>query len=34
VVGKPVTELAGGSAALAFDGRGGLVLEARSHRPL
>lgn len=34
VVGRPVTALAGGSAALAFDGRGGLVLEERSGRPV
>ena len=32
VVGAPVSGLATGSAALAFDGRGGLVLEQRSHR--
>ena len=32
VVGVPVAGLAAGEAALAFDGRGGLVLEERSHR--
>lgn len=34
VVGVPVAGLAGGGAALAFDGRGGLVLEERSRRPV
>jgi ribonuclease D len=34
VVGRPVRALAAGGAALAFDGRGGLLLEERSHRPL
>jgi len=34
VVGHPVKALAAGSAALAFDGRGGLVLEERSRRPV
>jgi ribonuclease D len=33
LVGLPVAGLAEGAAALAFDGRGGLVLEERSHRP-
>jgi ribonuclease D len=34
MVGVAVLSLAEGDAALAFDGRGGLVLEARSHQPL
>jgi len=34
VVGEPLLRLAAGSAALAFDGRGGLVLEERSYRPV
>jgi ribonuclease D len=34
VVGRPVRALAGGAAALAFDGAGGLVLEERSRRPV
>lgn len=34
VVGHPVRALAGGAAALAFDGAGGLLLEERSHRPV
>ena len=34
VVGRPVKALAGGAAALAFDGAGGLLLEERSHRPV
>ncbi|HET9732884.1 MAG TPA: HRDC domain-containing protein [Acidimicrobiales bacterium] len=34
VVGRPVLELAAGNAALAFDGRGGLVVEVRSRRPI
>jgi ribonuclease D len=34
VVGDPVRRLARGDAALAFDGRGGLVLEERSRRPI
>jgi ribonuclease D len=33
LVGDPVRRLVAGQAALAFDGRGGLVLEARSHKP-
>ena len=33
VVGDPVRRLVAGQAALAFDGKGGLVLEARSFRP-
>lgn len=33
VVGQRVLSLAEGTSALAFDGRGGLVLEARSHQP-
>lgn len=34
VVGERLGRLVAGEAALAFDGRGGLVLEARSHRPV
>ncbi len=34
LVGEPIAQLAGGEAALAFDGGGQLVLEARSHKPL
>jgi len=34
LVGKPIAQLAGGDAALAFDGGGTLVLEARSRTPL
>ena len=34
LVGDPVRALAGGAAALAFDGRGNLILEARSHQPI
>jgi ribonuclease D len=33
VAGRPVQRLLLGEAALAFDGEGSLVLEARSHRP-
>ena len=33
VAGIPVRRLLDGNAALAFDGEGSLVLEARSHRP-
>jgi ribonuclease D len=33
-VGRPVRRLVDGEAALAFDGRGGLVIEARSHQPM
>jgi ribonuclease D len=33
-VGDAIRSLVGGGAALAFDGRGGLVLEERSGRPL
>jgi hypothetical protein len=33
VAGRPVQDLLRGTAALAFDGEGSLVLEARSHRP-
>ena len=33
VAGLPVKHLLEGDAALAFDGEGSLVLEARSHRP-
>jgi ribonuclease D len=34
LVGRPVRQLVDGGAALAFDGGGELVLEARSHRSL
>ena len=34
LVGNPVLKLAKGSAAVVFDGRGGLLLEERSGRPL
>lgn len=34
VVGRPLRKLLAGDAALAFDGKGGLVIEARSHREL
>ncbi|MEM9562194.1 MAG: ribonuclease D [Actinomycetota bacterium] len=34
LVGKPIAQLVGGDAAVAFDGDGNLVLEARSHRSL
>lgn len=34
MIGRPLRQLAEGKAALAFDGKGGLVLEARSHRPV
>jgi ribonuclease D len=33
LVGEPVRKLVAGEAALAFDGRGGLVLEERSRTP-
>jgi ribonuclease D len=33
VAGSPVSRLLEGNAALAFDGEGSLVLEARSHQP-
>lgn len=33
VVGEPIRRLVDGEAALAFDGRGGLVLEERAGRP-
>ena len=33
VVGDAVRDLVSGGAAIAFDGKGGLVLEARSHQP-
>ena len=33
VAGRPVQDLLKGNAAIAFDGEGGLVLEARSHQP-
>jgi ribonuclease D len=31
LLGEPIRQLVSGDAALAFDGRGGLVLEGRSH---
>src|SRR5690606_5209193 len=34
VAGEPVRRLLEGRAALAFDGEGSLVIEARSHRPV
>ena len=34
LVGEPVRRLVDGEAALAFDGKGGLLLEARSHTPV
>ena len=34
VVGEPIRQLVEGRAALAFDGNGGLVLEARSHEEI
>jgi len=34
LVGEPVRRLAAGEGALAFDGRGGLVIEARSGRAI
>jgi ribonuclease D len=34
VAGRPVQRLLEGNAALAFDGEGSLVLEARSHEPV
>lgn len=34
MAGGPLRRLLDGEASLAFDGRGGLALEARSHRPL
>jgi ribonuclease D len=34
LVGEPIQRLVSGEAALAFDGRGGLVLESRSHEPV
>jgi hypothetical protein len=34
MVGEPLARLVAGEAAIAFDGRGGLVLEARSHQPV
>jgi ribonuclease D len=32
LLGEPIRRLVSGEAALAFDGRGGLALESRSHR--
>jgi ribonuclease D len=32
LLGEPIRQLVSGDAALAFDGRGGLALEARSHQ--
>jgi ribonuclease D len=34
IVGEPVRRLVKGEAALAFNGKGELVLEERSHRPI
>lgn len=34
LVGRPLAQLAGGEAALAFEGGGRLILEARSHQPM
>ena len=34
LIGEPLRRLAAGEAALAFDGAGELVLEARSHQPV
>ncbi|MGZ4708868.1 MAG: ribonuclease D, partial [Acidimicrobiales bacterium] len=34
LVGEPIRRLVDGEAALAFDGHGGLLLEARSRQPL
>jgi ribonuclease D len=34
LLGRPLSRLMGGDAALAFNGRGRLVLEARSHRAI
>jgi len=34
IVGEPVRRLVDGEAALAFNGKGELVLEERSHRPI
>jgi ribonuclease D len=34
MVGEPLAKLVAGEAALAFNGRGQLVLEARSHLPV
>jgi len=34
LVGKPIAQLVGGEAAVAFDGDGHLVLEARSGQAL
>jgi len=34
LIGEPIRRLVSGEAALAFDGRGGLVLEARSGEPV
>jgi ribonuclease D len=34
LVGEQIGRLVSGDAALAFDGHGGLVLEARSHQPV
>ena len=33
-VGANIRRLVGGEAALAFDGKGGLVLEERTNRPI
>lgn len=34
LAGEPIRRLVAGDAAVSFDGRGGLVLERRSHQPL
>jgi ribonuclease D len=34
LLGEPIRRLVSGEAALGFDGRGGLTLEARSHQPV
>jgi ribonuclease D len=34
LLGEPIRQLVSGDAALAFDGKGGLALEARSHNPV
>ena len=34
VAGTPIRQLVEGEAALAFDGKGGLLLEQRSHEAL
>ena len=34
LIGEPIRRLVSGEAALAFDGKGGLVLEVRSGQPV